>query len=285
MSLRGIDVSRHQGTIDWEKVKAWKNSANGETVQFVIIRAGYGKYEKQEDPMFERNVTECIRLNIPFGVYWYSYATSVDDAKKEAEVCIKVINPYKEYIKLPVFFDQEYERAILALNNQTRTDMCKAFITLLKDAGYQSGLYASLDWFENKVYDAELASYPAWVAQYGTKCTYEGDNLYIWQSASTGRVDGISGNVDMDTGYFTLSTEKDHWEQDEKGWWYKYADGGYAKNRWHWLNGNWYYFNSEGYAVTGWQQVDNVWYYFVTLEDSQLTGYKECACMEISKNE
>lgn len=281
MSLRGIDVSRHQGTIDWEKVKAWKNSANGETIQFVIIRAGYGRFKNQEDAKFKYNIEQASKNKIPVGIYWYSYATSVKQAEEEARVCLEVIRPYKDKITLPVFFDQEYEPGILALSNSTRTSICLKFIETIVAAGYKSGLYASYDWFMNKIDRNKLKDYPAWVAQYASKCSYTGSNLYIWQSSSKGKVDGISGNVDMDTGYFTLEVQSPTWKQDDVGWWYEMADGTYPKSKWMFINGMWYYFNDKGYAVTDWYKVDDEWYYFITKEDSEKTGYKECACMEI----
>ena len=95
----GIDVSRHKGVIDWKLVK------NSNAVDFAIIRAGYGKSASQKDTMFERNYAGCIENNIPVGAYWYSYAASVEDAKKEAEVCISVLNGRK--FEYPVYFDVE----------------------------------------------------------------------------------------------------------------------------------------------------------------------------------
>lgn len=280
MSVRGIDVSRHQGTIDWGKVKAWKNSDNGETVQFVIIRAGYGRYKNQEDKKFKYNIEQAFKNKIPIGIYWYSYATTVAQAEEEARVCLDVISPYTNKITLPVFFDQEYEPGILALSNSTRTSICLKFIETIKAAGYESGLYASYDWFMNKIDRKKLLDYPAWVAQYSSKCGYPEDNLYIWQSSSSGEVDGITGRVDMDTGYFTL--EKSYtWKKNDSGWWYEADDGTYPTSKWMYIDGYRYYFDEKGYAVTGWYKVKNVWYYFVTKEDAGKTGYKECACMEI----
>ena len=265
--LKGIDVSKHQGIIDWSKVRA----------DFAIIRAGYGKYQSQADTQLKANMEGCKKHGIPVGVYWYSYATTVADAKLEAQTCLAVIKPYKDQIVLPVFFDQEYEKPIVALSNSARTEICKTFCELVKAAGYHPGIYASYDWFKNKLIIKQLTGYPFWVAQYGSKCGYTGDNLYMWQYSSIGKVDGIKGNVDMDEGYFTLPENGAKWVKDSKGW--KYGD---AKNCWKWLNGYWYWFDSKGYAVTGWQTVENKWYYFLTLNDGKKTGYPECSCMEIA---
>ena len=100
----------------------------------------------------------------------------------------------------------------------------------------------------------------------------------MWQYSSTGKVSGISGNVDLNRAEASLLGEKKHWEKTEKGWIY----GGY-KNRWAKIDGYWYWFNADGIAVTGWVKVEGKWYYFLTLADAQKTGFKECACMEISK--
>lgn len=211
--LKGIDVSKHQGIIDWSKVKA----------DFAIIRAGYGKYQSQADTQLKANMEGCKKHGIPVGVYWYSYATTVADAKLEAQACLAVIKPYKDQIVLPVFFDQEYEKPIVALSNSARTEICKTFCELVKAAGYHPGIYASYDWFKNKLITKQLTGYPFWVAQYGSKCGYTGDNLYMWQYSSTGKVSGIKGNVDMDEGYFALADKK--WTKTAKGWTY----GGYRE--------------------------------------------------------
>ena len=113
-TLQGIDVSRYQGTIDWEKVAKGKD--------FAIVRAGYGRYENQADPCLKANIEGAYRAGLKnLGVYWYSYAASEEEARKEAETCIAVIAPYKEKLNLPVFFDQEYEPAILAAGRAVRT--------------------------------------------------------------------------------------------------------------------------------------------------------------------
>ena len=88
---------------------------------------------------------------------------------------------------------------------------------------------------------------------------------------------GISGNVDLNRASAELIEVKKRWEKTEKGWIY----GGY-KNKWAKIDGYWYWFNADGIAVTGWAEVEGKWYYFLTLSDAQKTGYKECACMEIS---
>lgn len=277
--LYGIDVSKHQGVVDWSKVKS-------SGVQFAIIRAGYGRFASQEDNYFDTNMTKAINAGIPVGVYWYSYATTVEEARQEASVCLSIIAPYKEQIELPVFFDQEYEDGILALNNATRTNLCKTFIEEVEKAGYKGGLYASYDWFMNKIDRSQFLEHPAWVAQYGSVCKYTEKNLHIWQRSSTGRVSGITGNVDINVGYFELSSDNKagKWKQNDKGWWWEYEDGTYPTNAWKRIDQLWYYFDEKGYAVTGWYEIKGAWYYFVTKEDAEKTGYKECACMSLDKS-
>lgn len=272
--LKGIDVSRHQGEIDWTKVKA-------AGVQFAIIRAGYGKYAYQEDPEFSENVKGAYNAGIPIGVYWYSYAGDVDSAKQEAEVCLTVIKPYKDMITLPVFFDQEYEPAILAAGNGIRTECCVAFIKAIEAAGYKAGLYGSQDWLDNKIDDSQIpATATVWVAQYGSKCTYKG-RYTIWQYSSTGKVNGISGNVDMNEAAdeLVLSTA-DGWNYIG-GSWYWYEDGKPVTNAWRKITGTsgvpyWYYLGPGGVMLKGMQKIgDEVFY----LNPEAAFGVPEGACI------
>lgn len=272
--LKGIDVSRHQGAIDWAKVKATG-------VQFAIIRAGYGKYAYQEDPCFEDNIEGAYNAGIPVGVYWYSYADTVAEAKQEAEVCLTVIKPYKDMITLPVFFDQEYEPAILAAGNSIRTQCCVAFIQVIEAAGYKAGLYGSQDWLDNKVDDSQIpATSTVWVAQYGSKCTYKG-RYTIWQYTSTGQVNGIKGNVDMNEAAdeLVLSTA-DGWNYIG-GSWYWYEDGKPVTNAWRKITGEsgvpyWYYLGKGGVMQTGWVKINNEVFY---LNPSAAYGVPEGACI------
>lgn len=189
---QGIDVSVHQGTIDWAKVKQ-------SGIEFAIIRSGYGKVINQKDKNFEQNYSGATLHGIPVGSYWYSYATTVEAAIQEANTCLTVLNGRK--FDLPIFFDQEYEPGILALTTQQRTDIVIAFTNRIKAAGYKVGLYASLDFIKTKLNDKQIPDdVVRWVAQYSSKCSYTG-KLYAWQKSSVGKVNGISGNVDLDELY------------------------------------------------------------------------------------
>lgn len=272
--LKGIDVSRFQSDIDWQKVKA-------AGVQFAIIKAGYGKYAYQEDPCFEDNIKGAYNAGIPVGVYWYSYADTVAEAKQEAEVCLTVIKPYKDKITLPVFFDQEYEPAILAAGNSIRTQCCVAFIEVIEAAGYKAGLYGSQDWLDNKIDDSQIpATATVWVAQYGDKCTYKG-RYTIWQYTSTGHIDGISGNVDMNQADDSLIVSTaDGWNYIG-GSWYWYEGGKPVTNAWRKITGEsgvpyWYYLGKGGAMLKGWQQIGEEVFY---LNEKAAFGVPEGACI------
>ena len=180
----GIDVSKHNGVIDWNIVK--------DHIDFAILRIGYGMYNSQKDIQFERNYAECRRLGIPVGIYHYSYAKNVDQARKEANL---VLNWLKgKEIQLPVYFDIE-DNSQIGLGKETLTNMCVEFCNTIENAGFWAGIYANKHWF-TKLLDSENLGkrYTCWVAQYYDKCTYEG-------------VDGITGNVDTNYMYRDLITE------------------------------------------------------------------------------
>lgn len=186
-TYRGIDISRYQGNPDFSKVKT--------AVDFCIIQAGYGKYAKQVDSSFERNYAECKKHGIPVGVYWFSYATTVEDAKKEAEACLSVIKG--KQFEYPVYFDVEGD----ALTTKaTVSACCKAFCNALEKAGYYAGIYISRSPAQTHLDNTCITKYALWLAEYGPSLNWNGD-VGIWQYSSSGSVPGISGNVDVDTSY------------------------------------------------------------------------------------
>ena len=192
MRSKGIDVSEHQGHIDWAKVAK-------DGVQFVVIRAGYGRELSQKDDYFEQNYTAAKKAGIQVGAYWYSYADSVKRAEEEAKTCLKVLEGKK--FDLPIFFDQEYEKSILALSSKTRTDIILKFLEIIQAAGRKCGLYSSTNFITTKLQASRLRQYPLWIAEYGSKLHYPG-TVWAWQYTSTGRVSGIKGHVDCNHGYF-----------------------------------------------------------------------------------
>lgn len=191
-TLKGIDVSHHNGDINWQAVK---NSG----IQFAIIRLGYGEdLTSQDDKKFEYNVSQCIKYGIPYGVYLYSYAINENDAVSEANHALRLLkgkNP-----KLGVWFDMEDAdnyKANRNVTNETCIQICDKFCSILQSKGYSVGIYASCYWLEYKINDSRLDKYDKWVAQWSDKCTYKQD-YSMWQYADDGIVDGISGRVDMD---------------------------------------------------------------------------------------
>lgn len=186
-----IDVSYAQGVIDWEKVKPHIDGA--------IIRCGYGMdIAKQDDSQFKRNADECTRLGIPFGVYIYSYADTVEKAKSEAAHVLRLIKGYK--LSYPVYLDlEEYNTRNGAI------ERANVFGDIIENAGYMCGIYANLNWWNN--YLKGLDRFTKWVAQWGEKCTYTGSNLDMWQYSEKGRISGINGNVDLDYCYRDFSSE------------------------------------------------------------------------------
>lgn len=195
MSKKGIDVSEFQGKIDWEKVK---NSG----VEFAILRCGYGMdFSNQDDVEYERNANECERLGIPYGVYLMSYANTVEKARSEAKHVLRLIEGRK--ISLGVWYDIEDNGTSGAINKETLTNIINTFCNTIKNAGYKVGVYANLNWLENKIEKTIKDNYDIWVAQYYSKCEYEGKYI-MWQHTSSGKVNGISTNVDMNILYKDL---------------------------------------------------------------------------------
>jgi GH25 family lysozyme M1 (1,4-beta-N-acetylmuramidase) len=191
----GIDVSEHQGNINWSHVKA-------DGIQFAIIRAGYGKELSQKDRQFENNYAGCKSNGIPCGVYWYSYATTIEDAKKEAQVCLQIIKG--KTFEYPIYFDLE-EPEQFKLGKNVCSDIVQAFCDEIEKAGYYAGLYCSTYYLKNYISESVRKRYAVWVAQYNDKCSYTG-NYGIWQKSSEGNVYGIDGNVDLDECYIDYPT-------------------------------------------------------------------------------
>lgn len=185
--MKGIDVSVWQGQIDWNKVKQ-------AGVGFAILRIGFGMYENQKDKTFERNYQEATRVGIPVGVYHYSYAKSVEEATKEADLVLKWLAGRK--LQLPIYFDIE-DNSQQGLGKTVLNNMCIAFCNRIEQAGYWAGIYSNKYWATSIISGQELGKkYTYWIAQYTDKCTYDG-SYAIWQYSSSGKVAGIAGNVDM----------------------------------------------------------------------------------------
>lgn len=191
---KGIDVSYAQGDIDWEKV-----SKSG--VEFAIIRAGRGragsKNEMKEDDYFRQNIEGAQKYGIDVGVYFYSYATSVSEAKEEARFLLDIIDGYQ--IQYPVILDME-EEFQAGISTKKLTKMIEAFFEVLMEADYFPMFYSYKSWLEENLDMTILDKYAIWLAQVGDTVTYEG-GYYIWQYSFKGKVDGISTDVDLDYSY------------------------------------------------------------------------------------
>lgn len=184
--MTGIDVSKHQGMIDWSKVKT----------DFAILRAGFGRYTSQKDPQFERNYAGAKAAGIPVGAYWYSYARSAEEAREEAKACLHVLKGKR--FEFPIYFDIE-DSTQEFLGKAVLTAMCEVFCDTLEKAGYFAGVYASTYWFTDKLDHARLASkYTIWLADYraGYNKTLKRD---MHQYTSHGSMAGIAWRVDRNT--------------------------------------------------------------------------------------
>lgn len=191
MSIKiGIDVSTWQGKIDWEKAKS--------EIAFVILRLGFG--QKTIDKQAKRNISELNRLGIPYGVYWFSYAYTVEMARNEAKSAIAYLKELGANLSYPVYFDWEYDSRKTAAKNGVNVsgtllrDMATAFCEEVKAAGYYPGIYANPDYIDNHFGKAIFEKYDLWLAHYTTNTSREAN---IWQYSSGGRVSGIDGSVDM----------------------------------------------------------------------------------------
>lgn len=187
--LKLIDVSYHQGKINWTTVK--------KHVDGVIIRCGYGSdYSSQDDKRFKENIEGCIAHNIPFGVYLYSYAKSVNMAKSEANHVLRLLEPYKDKLSYPVYLDLEEEGT-----EDGAIERAIVFGDIIEAAGYWCGIYANEYWWRTFLKDG-LNRFTKWVAKYskaspsGISGTYD-----IWQYSSYGRIPGINEDVDLNICY------------------------------------------------------------------------------------
>lgn len=273
-TAQGIDVSEHQGRIDWNAVKA-------SGIDFAILRVGFGapSWGGRVDYQFNRNISECERLGIPYGVYIYSYAFDNQQAADEASMVINCLSGHNP--RLPVYYDLE-DNSIIANGRQTGiASRAQVFCNRISAAGYEPGIYANLNWFNNILTDSvfKSSSWDHWIAQYNSQCDYTG-NYSFWQYKSNGKVPGINGNVDMNYAYVDVSLY--HWQLIDSAWYYAASNGkAYAgwlfqSGTWYWLepdaggamatglhecNGSLYWFNASGAMATGWLLDGGTWYY------------------------
>lgn len=275
--IKGIDVSRWQGTVDWKKVKS-------DGVEFVML--GVGRYHNRTrvpDTRFEYNIKNALAQGIHVGIYLYSEATTEEIAREEAQFVLDMIDGYE--ISYPVAFDIE-DDVHRKLTTKKRTDITIAFLEVIEKAGYYPMIYASENWLEENMDLTRLTKYDKWVARWSGSVSFK--PLSMWQYSSTGRVKGISGNVDLDYSYkdyAKLITPRSHpekvpeekveagWKKEGKHYWYLKEDGTRAKKGWLTVGNAKYYLDAKGYRVTGWKKIGGKYYYFVKKTGVMKTGW------------
>ena len=194
MSTQGLDVSEFQGEIDWERVK---NAG----YRFAMLRAGYGS--GTIDRRFRRNASECSRVGIPFGVYWFCYATSPSEAAEEADSCVKAISSFR--LEYPVCYDIEeasadyIRRQGIPFTGALARSLVRSFCGRIEDRGYFSMFYSNRNFIDTYLGNDLRKRYALWYARYSEN--FDGTNCGIWQFTNQGRIPGIRGDVDLDRGF------------------------------------------------------------------------------------
>lgn len=196
LSHKGIDVSYHQGEIDWKQVAE-------DGVEFAVIRAGlrgYGTGRVVPDEQFENNVKGAIANGIKVGVYFYSQSVNEDEVLEEAALVLEMIAPYK--ITGPVVYDAEKvaDSRTSRLTMDERTSMTRSFCKMVEDAGYRPMVYLNMDTAFSAVDLMQLEEYDKWFAHYGDEMYYPYE-YKIWQYSEKGTVKGISGEVDLNISF------------------------------------------------------------------------------------
>ena len=196
--FKGVDVSRHQGIIDWDKFLEDEHS------DFAIIRAGFGK--NNIDVQAVRNVAECERLGIPYGLYWFSYALTPEMARREAEYLSEFVGNHKP--SYPLVYDFEYDSVTHAVKNGVKIsrdfvlNCTEQFCHRLEELGFYAMFYCNNDYYQRYYQASKVAEkYDMWYARYATS---PGRPVTLWQTSESGRVKGIQGKVDLD------QTERDY---------------------------------------------------------------------------
>ncbi len=284
-----IDVSEWQGDIDWAKAKA-------DGVEGVIIRLGYGE-GNNADKKAQRNISECKRLGIPFGVYWYSYADTPSIAKEEgADVVAKLkqfgVNPSD--LAYPVYYDLEkwtWEGHKPPTDPNMYNNIVNNWYSALQSAGYKNlGVYSYTSYLQGPLKHADIYAKTTWVAQYGARMGFDSfpTNSRGWQYTSSGKVNGISGNVDMNAFGNKEYVNGGHWVTKNGQKYWRDSDGSLARskeiydpesNAWYWIDsdgtmahdkdvylrsngGKWVRYDSNGHMIKGEDFRYGVWYNF-----------------------
>ena len=193
----GIDISRHNGKIDWNAVKS-------SGVDYVIIRCGYRGSSSGAlitDQNFQSNIKGATAAGLKVGIYVFSQAVNEVEAVKEASLAVSLAKGYK--LTYPIFIDTESSGGRAdKIDVATRTAVVNAFCQTVQSAGYQAGIYASKSWFETKLSMGSVGNYRIWLAQYAAAPTYSG-RYDMWQYSSKGTISGINGKVDLNLSYLS----------------------------------------------------------------------------------
>ncbi len=206
VGLSGVDVSTWQGTnIDWQKVKA-------AGIDYAMVRCSFGWEEDQEDSALKANLKGLKAAGMPFGLYHYSYADTVEEAKLEAQYVLKVLEDNgltPSDVAYPIAFDIEEQDRLSVSQRRVNTDMVNAFCEIIRDAGYLPMVYASKTVIQDYLYYDEISANNIWMAAWTStpNDTEIFDNCFpidMWQYSETGRVDGINGYVDLNICYTTV---------------------------------------------------------------------------------
>lgn len=179
---KGIDISEMNGAFDL-------SAAKKQGAEFVVIRMGYGgDYKNQDDARYVENVRKCEETGMPYGVYLYSYALSTADAESEARHALRLLRQTGKHFRLGVWFDMEdadgYKKRNGMPGDGVLRDICGAFCTALSGAGYDTGIYASASWLQNKLHGPALERWPKWVAHWGVSAPGYTHNMVLWQYQS-----------------------------------------------------------------------------------------------------
>lgn len=189
MLMKGIDVSVHNGSIDWAKVKA-------SGVDFAIIRAGYGSVASQKDKKFEENYKGATKQGIAVGAYWYSYAKNIAQAEEEAKTCLSIIKGKK--FDMPIFYDLEESSTF---NSGQTNAIASKFCEILEAAGYWVGIYSSSSAFNHYFNDSIKKRFSIWTAHWNTDKPAHPSEYDVWQYTDKGKVTGINENTDLNYCY------------------------------------------------------------------------------------
>ena len=284
-----IDVSEWQGDIDWAKAKA-------DGVEGVIIRLGYG-WGNNADRKAQRNISECKRFGIPFGIYWYSYADTPSIAKEEGAGVVAKLKRFgvrASDLAYPVYYDLEkwtWKGHQPPTDPNVYNDIVNNWYSALQSAGYKNlSVYSYTSYLQGPLKHADIYAKTTWVAQYGARMGFDSfpTDSRGWQYTSSGKVDGISGNVDMNAFGNKEFVNGGHWVTKNGQKYWRDSDGSLARskeiydpesNAWYWIDsdgtmahdkdvylrsngGKWVRYDSNGHMIKGEDFRYGVWYNF-----------------------